>query len=101
MAASAEFSLPFTMIEGRYGGKENGSSAAGEDPETPEDMKETKAGKPPRHLSVIRHCVSTTRLADSTDLVCYLHGLMPFECSVYISLLFVAFVITTNSLLSL
>ncbi|XP_010909291.1 probable protein phosphatase 2C 27 isoform X1 [Elaeis guineensis] len=67
MPAGAEFSPPFTMLEGTYGGKENGSSAAGEDPETPEGMKETKAGKPPRHLSVIRHCVSTSRLTDSTD----------------------------------
>lgn len=72
MAAGAEFSPTFAMLEGRYGGKENGSSAGAEDPETPEDMKELNAGKPPRHLSVIRHCVSTAHFVDSTDLVCFL-----------------------------
>ncbi|KAG1355298.1 putative protein phosphatase 2C 27 [Cocos nucifera] len=69
MAAGAEFSPTFLMLEeGKYGGKQNGSSADAEDPETPEDMKESKSGKPPRHLSVIRHCASTARFADSTDL---------------------------------
>ncbi|XP_072963704.1 probable protein phosphatase 2C 27 isoform X1 [Typha angustifolia] len=56
------------MLDSRYRGEDNGSSLSGEDPETPDGMKDIKVGKPPRHLSMIRHCMSSARIVGSTDI---------------------------------
>lgn len=55
------------MLEGRYGGKEIVSSPF--DEESPKGMEQMNDAKPPRHLSVIRHCASTARLVDSSEQV--------------------------------
>lgn len=62
-----DFSPTFTVLDGRYAGKEDGSSSEGEGPDALDVMNQVKTGKPPRHLSVIRHCVSTARLVSSTE----------------------------------
>ncbi|KAK8940407.1 putative protein phosphatase 2C 27 [Platanthera zijinensis] len=55
------------MLEGRHGGKESDSSLYPEDLDSPRRMEQLKDGKPPRHLSIIRHCASTARLVDSSE----------------------------------
>ncbi|RZS17320.1 hypothetical protein BHM03_00049450, partial [Ensete ventricosum] len=69
MAASTEFPPPLVMLDGKYGSKENGSLIVGgsEDLNTSEGRKDVKVGKPPRHLSVIRHTVGLVGLVRSTD----------------------------------
>ncbi|KAH0456289.1 hypothetical protein IEQ34_014196 [Dendrobium chrysotoxum] len=67
MTAWADFSHPLLMFQGRYGRKEIGSSLFGEEPESTKGMEQMNDGKPPRHLSVIRHCASTARLVDSSE----------------------------------
>ncbi|THU65679.1 hypothetical protein C4D60_Mb05t06180 [Musa balbisiana] len=64
MAASTEFPPPMVMLDGKYGSKENGSLIVGgsEDLNTSEGRKDVKVGKPPRHLSVIRHTVGLVGL---------------------------------------
>ncbi|XP_065008487.1 probable protein phosphatase 2C 27 isoform X1 [Musa acuminata AAA Group] len=59
-----ESSPPLMMLDGMHGSKANGSSTGGgnEDPESSESVKDARVRKPPRHLSVIRHSVSTARL---------------------------------------
>ncbi|RRT65177.1 hypothetical protein B296_00041235 [Ensete ventricosum] len=67
MAAATGLSLTLAMLDGRKRDVDNGSSlsSGSEDPKTPENRKETKVGKPPRHLSVIRHSVNTACLVCS------------------------------------
>ncbi|KAL3830527.1 hypothetical protein ACJIZ3_019329 [Penstemon smallii] len=70
MAAGTDFSLPFPDIEGGYS-KDNGkvSSVRDEISENSDDSKQTLVnGKPPRHLSVVRHSISTTTLISPSDL---------------------------------
>ncbi|XP_042508233.1 probable protein phosphatase 2C 27 [Macadamia integrifolia] len=64
MAAGTDLSPPFTVLEGGYN-KDNGPSMGDENSEMSESLKQMKTGKPPRHLSVMRHCVSSARLASS------------------------------------
>ncbi|KAJ4966164.1 hypothetical protein NE237_018013 [Protea cynaroides] len=64
MAAGTDLSPPFTFLEGGYG-KDNASSLGDENSEISDTLKQMKAGKPPRHLSAMRHCVSSARLATS------------------------------------
>ncbi|XP_043712979.1 probable protein phosphatase 2C 27 [Telopea speciosissima] len=64
MAAGTDFSPPFTVLEGGYS-KDNASSMEDENSEISESLKQMKTGKPPRHLSVIRNCISSARLATS------------------------------------
>lgn len=68
MAAEVNCSPPFTMLENRYATEKDGSPLDGEDPESPEDMKQMKLGKPPRHIPVIRHCASSARFVGSPEL---------------------------------
>lgn len=68
MAAETESSPTFVSIEGGYG-KDNGLSMDDENSKTMESLKQIRVGKPPRHLSVLRHCVSTARLEAGTELV--------------------------------
>lgn len=56
MAARADFSPPFTELEGGY--RDNGAGLDEEKAETFQSFKQLKVGKPPRH--VLRHSISTT-----------------------------------------
>ncbi|RRT66731.1 hypothetical protein B296_00033760, partial [Ensete ventricosum] len=83
MAASTEFPPPLVMLDGKYGSKENGSLIVGgsEDLNTSEGRKDVKVGKPPRHLSVIRHTVGLVGLdlnLGTLGLVCPQEGQSAF-----------------------
>ncbi|KAF3779510.1 putative protein phosphatase 2C 27 [Nymphaea thermarum] len=67
MAAGAGLSPPLTVLESGYG-KDNGAFIDCSSSENQPIMRQPKAGKPPRCLPTIRHCVSTARLANSEDL---------------------------------
>ncbi|XP_021746933.1 probable protein phosphatase 2C 27 [Chenopodium quinoa] len=58
MAAGAEFSPTFTIIESSYN-KENKIK----DDECLDDLKQTTNAKPPRHISVVRHSMSSITLS--------------------------------------
>lgn len=68
MAAGMGFSSPFTVIEGGYS-NDNISGMDSENSDNLDNVKQITNGKPPRHVSVLPHCVSTTRLLAATDLV--------------------------------
>lgn len=73
MAAGTDLSSPSSVLDGGFMVKDTGSSGSsldGQDLEAPEANKQIKAGKPPRHLSAIRHCASTARLDISAESVC-------------------------------
>lgn len=70
MAAHMDFSPPFAIIEGGYT-KDNVSDMENE---KLDNEKQVSLGKPPRHLSIMQHCVSSGRLIAETNLVC----LIPF-----------------------
>lgn len=82
MAAGMDFSPPFTVIDG-YSQDNNESAGENENTNNVDNKKQMTSGKPPRHLSVMRQCGSTTRLLAATDLVtssffiilinCFLH----------------------------
>ncbi|OVA00642.1 Protein phosphatase 2C (PP2C)-like domain [Macleaya cordata] len=68
MAAGTDLSPPFPVLESGFI-KEIGSSIEDERSEVlVETLKQMKIGKPPRHLSVMRHCMSSVRLVSSTEL---------------------------------
>ncbi|XWS26031.1 hypothetical protein CRYUN_Cryun27aG0118500 [Craigia yunnanensis] len=64
MAAGMDFSPPFAIIEGGYC-KDNVSDMENENLD---NVKQVTLGKPPRHLSVMRHCVSSARLITEANL---------------------------------
>ncbi|KAF5747247.1 putative protein phosphatase 2c [Tripterygium wilfordii] len=66
MAAGMDFSPPFTVVEGGYS-RDNVSARENENPENLDHMKQTTIGKPPRCVSVIQHCVSSTKVLQATD----------------------------------
>ncbi|KAL0313876.1 UNVERIFIED_CONTAM: putative protein phosphatase 2C 27 [Sesamum angustifolium] len=68
MAAGTDFSHLFTDVEGGYR-KDNGQISVVKDEitENVDDLKQTLNSKPPRHLSVVRHSISTTPLISPTD----------------------------------
>lgn len=67
MAAGMDFSPPFTVIDG-YSQDNNESAGENENTNNVDNKKQMTSGKPPRHLSVMRQCGSTTRLLAATDL---------------------------------
>ncbi|ERN17166.1 hypothetical protein AMTRI_Chr09g33790 [Amborella trichopoda] len=67
MAAGTDLSPPFALLEGGYD-KEKGSSSDEEGSGAHENLKQMMVGKPPRHISCMRHCVSTARLATAAEL---------------------------------
>ncbi|XP_077246916.1 putative protein phosphatase 2C 27 [Tasmannia lanceolata] len=73
MSVGTDLSHPFTVLEGGYG-KENGSSMDDENSEALGSLKQ-KNGKPPRHLSVIRHCMSSVRLVAESELELVIGGI--------------------------
>ncbi|KAG9442559.1 hypothetical protein H6P81_018413 [Aristolochia fimbriata] len=69
MAAGADFSPPFTMLNSGYNkNNSDGSSLDKEISEIDGSLKQTTMGKPPRHLSIMRHSLSGTHLRSATDL---------------------------------
>ncbi|KAK0577006.1 hypothetical protein LWI29_026499 [Acer saccharum] len=67
MAAGMDLSPPFTVIEGGRN-KDNLSAMENENSDDLNSIRQMTLGKPPRHLSAMRHCVSSTRLAAAADL---------------------------------
>ena len=68
MAAGTDFSPPFTVLEGSYS-KDNLLAKEDEISENSENLKQITFGKPPRHLSIVRHCISSDTEATATDMV--------------------------------
>ncbi|GAB4833029.1 hypothetical protein Ancab_007052 [Ancistrocladus abbreviatus] len=66
MAAGADFSPPFTILEGGYN-KENPSVNKDEGTDFMGNLIQRSNGKPPRHISIVRHCVSSARLSTAVD----------------------------------
>ncbi|KAM7513977.1 hypothetical protein LguiA_003560 [Lonicera macranthoides] len=62
MAAGADVSPPFTLVEGGYS-NDNMSAIEDEISQNSDNMKR----KLPRHLSVVRHCISSATLVTATD----------------------------------
>lgn len=63
-----DFSLPYTLLEGGYN-KDNVSAMDDETSENLNSIKQNTNGKPPRHLSVVRHTMGSIRLLATADLV--------------------------------
>jgi len=76
MPAVVNCSPHFAMLESRYAANQDGSPLDGEDVESPEDMKQMKLGKPPRHLSVSTHCASSARFPEFVCSCSYLFSAM-------------------------
>jgi protein phosphatase 2C family protein 2/3 len=68
MAAGMDLSPPFTVLEGAYN-KDNFSTTEDQSSENLNNLKQMTNRKPPRHLSVTRHSISSMRLLDTPDLV--------------------------------
>lgn len=69
MAAGAGISPPFAILEGGYNNnKDNGSTIEDESLDDVENLKQTTIAKPPRHISVVRHSMSSTAIPFSADL---------------------------------
>ncbi|KAM7253311.1 hypothetical protein ACFE04_025929 [Oxalis oulophora] len=67
MAAGMDFSPP-VILEGGYS-KDNAPALDNDDTENLSNLKQLTSGsRPPRHISVIRHSVSTVRLLPMADL---------------------------------
>ncbi|PSS17176.1 Protein like [Actinidia chinensis var. chinensis] len=67
MAAGTDFSPPFTVLEDSYS-KDNMLAKEDEISENSENLKQITFGKPPRHLSIVRHCISSDTEATATDM---------------------------------
>ncbi|PON90490.1 Protein phosphatase [Trema orientale] len=67
MPAGMDFSPPYTLSEGGYN-KDNVSSMEDETSENLNTIKQNTNGRPPRHLSVMRHTMSSIRLLATADL---------------------------------
>ncbi|GMY05269.1 probable protein phosphatase 2C 27 isoform X1 [Fagus crenata] len=63
MAAGTEYQPPLSMLEEGYR-KGNVTPMRNDNLETAESTKVVNIGKPPRHLPKIRHCKSSTQLAE-------------------------------------
>lgn len=69
MATGIDFSPPFTLLEGGGYNKDNVSATSDESSDSFNSLKQMTSGKPPRHLSVMRHSVSSIKLLGQADLV--------------------------------
>ncbi|XP_059634725.1 probable protein phosphatase 2C 27 [Cornus florida] len=67
MAAGTDFSPPFGISEGRYN-NENASNVEDEISENSDNLKQMTSRKPPRHLSVVRHSISSATLVAAANL---------------------------------
>ncbi|KAL6270983.1 hypothetical protein ACE6H2_027894 [Prunus campanulata] len=66
MAAGTDYPSPLSMLDGSYR-KENVTVTKEEKSLTFESLKQPNMGKPPRHLSAMRYCVSSAQLAPTTE----------------------------------
>ncbi|KAL2895224.1 putative protein phosphatase 2C 27 [Bienertia sinuspersici] len=66
MAAGAEFSPAFTILEGSFN-KENASNLKDECLDDGDSLKQASNAKPPRHISVVRHSMSSITLCPTAD----------------------------------
>lgn len=70
MAGDTYSTPPLTNDKGGYSENDHKVSVLREDiSENIEDAKQIINGKPPRHLSVVRHSISTTTLVSPIDFV--------------------------------
>lgn len=65
MAAGTELSPSYALLEGGYN-KDNVSVVEDESDDS-DNLKQVTNGKPPRHLSIVRHNISSAALASATD----------------------------------
>lgn len=68
MAAGTDLSSPFALLDVGYS-KTNVSAMEDENSNNSDNSKQFSNGKPPRHLAVMRHCVSSARLLAASDFV--------------------------------
>ncbi|KAG8369291.1 hypothetical protein BUALT_Bualt15G0136100 [Buddleja alternifolia] len=69
MAAGTDFSLPLTnVVESGYSTSMEKIEVSVVKDEISDELKHASNGKPPRHLSVVRHSISTTTLVSPSDL---------------------------------
>ncbi|KAL5984275.1 hypothetical protein ACLOJK_018379 [Asimina triloba] len=73
MAAETDFPPPFNVLNGGFS-KGNGPSMDDESSGAVESLKQMSNWKPPRPLSVIRHCMSSARLVNAAELELDHHG---------------------------
>ncbi|XP_010523631.1 PREDICTED: probable protein phosphatase 2C 27 [Tarenaya hassleriana] len=66
MAAGMDFSPLLTVIEGGFS-KDNVSASETENLESLDTTNKIPNGKPPRHLSAMHHCMSSTRLQTAVN----------------------------------
>lgn len=72
MATDTEISHTFSVLEGSYNNKDNTPTSNNEIQVKSEELKQS-CGKPPRHLSTVRHSISSAMLVASADLVSFYH----------------------------
>lgn len=68
MAAGMDFSPPATILEGGCN-RDNVLTMEDQSSENLNNLKQMTNGKPPRHLSNMRHSMSSMKLQTTTDLV--------------------------------
>lgn len=76
MAAGTDYPPPLSMLDGSYR-KENVTVVKEEKSESFEIIKQPSIGKPPRHISAIRHSVSSVQLAPATEVVILYSKILP------------------------
>lgn len=69
MATGMDLSPPFAILEGGYNDNDSVSTMEDQSSESLNNLKKMTNGKPPRHLSVMRHSMSSMRLLATADLV--------------------------------
>lgn len=70
MSAGTDYTPPLSIVDGSYR-KVNVTVMKDDKSETEEILKEPPSiGKPPRHVSGIRHSVSSAQLTHATEQVC-------------------------------
>ena len=67
MAAGTDTPSSLSILDGSY--RKNITVTRDEKSNTFDNMKQPNTGKPPRHLSAIRYCVSSAQLAPVTEMV--------------------------------
>lgn len=72
MAAGAELTHPFTIVESDFSNDNSSEVSEVKDvivSDNTEELPQTVNGKPPRHLSVVRHSLGTDALMPPSELV--------------------------------
>lgn len=82
MAAGMDFSPPYRLVEGGYN-KDNVSAMEDDGSENLNNIKQISNGKPPRHLSAMRHSVSSIKLLATADMVSYFRNCQLLNLSGY------------------